>query len=198
MQDSRTISAVSPQSTPSGSVRALSRHLSFPESREGRKEQPQPGGEIKPSLTAGMGWPGKIGLYILAWTLLGLYFGSWMVASALINDAPVAWSHVLSELLSWYVWALLTPFIWWTAHRFPLERPHLLRRLSINLLIGIGLTFVVAYLSLIRREVVNSVWVALSGGAWLFSYPSDWNQLIFWGLEYNLVVYFGIMATIQA
>jgi signal transduction histidine kinase len=70
-----------------------------------------------------------IGLYGLAWTLMGLISGS--KASLLFArylTAPVSHTMlVLWQVAIWYVWGLFTPLVLALGERFPLERERLWR-----------------------------------------------------------------------
>ena len=64
----------------------------------------------------------RIALYIGAWTLVGLLFGSQAVVYSLYTSTPRIWRPLASSLVDWYLWALLTPLILLVARRFPLVR----------------------------------------------------------------------------
>lgn len=65
----------------------------------------------------------KILLYLGAWTLVGLLFGSQAVLYSLYAGTPRVWRPLASSLADWYIWALLTPAILWIGKRVPLVRP---------------------------------------------------------------------------
>jgi two-component system, LytTR family, sensor kinase len=64
----------------------------------------------------------RIFLYVSAWTLVGLLFGSQAVLYSLYSGTPRVWRPLASALTDWYLWALLAPFILWVGRRFPLVR----------------------------------------------------------------------------
>ena len=64
----------------------------------------------------------RIALYIGAWTLVGLLFGSQAVVYSLYTSTPRVWRPLASALTDWYLWALLTPLILIVGRRFPLVR----------------------------------------------------------------------------
>lgn len=136
--------------------------------------------------------------YFLGWTLIGLLFAAPLIAGAFASRTPIPWSQVASELLRWYLWALLAPLIYWQAQRFPLERGRLLLRLPINLLIGLGLTLVYTALELVLRQTLSSAITAAKTGRFDFAFLSSWGQLIYWGVEYHLLVYLAIAGVIHA
>jgi signal transduction histidine kinase len=65
----------------------------------------------------------KILLYLGAWTLIGLLFGSQSVLYSLYSSRPLVLLPLASSLADWYVWALLAPAILALGRRFPLVRP---------------------------------------------------------------------------
>jgi two-component system, LytTR family, sensor kinase len=78
------------------------------------------------------------------WTFIGLVFTSQFYFSAYRSDRPVEWSYAVYLQMTWaYLWALVTPVILWVAARFPLERQHWGRNLSVHLVASLLLsTFV--------------------------------------------------------
>jgi signal transduction histidine kinase len=136
--------------------------------------------------------------YFLAWTLIGLLFAAPMVAQSFAGRTPMPWGQVTSELLRWYLWALLAPLIFWQAQRFPLERGRLLLRLPINLLIGLGLTLIYTALDLVLRQVLTSVITAIKTGNFQITFLSSWAQIFYWGVEYHLLVYLAIAGVFHA
>ena len=61
-------------------------------------------------------------LYVVAWTLVGLLFGSQAVLYSLYTGKPQVVRPLASSLADWYIWALLTPAILAVGRRFPLVR----------------------------------------------------------------------------
>jgi two-component system, LytTR family, sensor kinase len=61
-------------------------------------------------------------LYVAAWTLVGLLFGSQAVLYSLYTGKPQVVRPLASSLADWYIWALLTPAILAVGRRFPLVR----------------------------------------------------------------------------
>ncbi|MEM1177085.1 MAG: histidine kinase [Acidobacteriota bacterium] len=134
-------------------------------------------------------------IYFAGWTLVGLLFATWLVIDPSAGGVP--WSLVISEMLRWYLWALLAPIMWWLAQRFPLERHQMLGRLTINLAAGLGITLVYVVLDRIKREAITTAFTYWRSGDFRFTMPQDW-QAYFWGVEYYLLTYFCIIAAIHA
>lgn len=58
-----------------------------------------------------------------------------------LGGRDVPWMVLLrSSLLDAYLWALATVAIFWLARRFPLERPHLLQRIPLHIVVAIALS----------------------------------------------------------
>lgn len=153
-------------------------------------------GDSRPAARLRRRW--RWSFYLIGWTLIGLLFAAPLIAQSFAAHTPIPWSQVASELLRWYLWAALAPLIFWQAQRFPLERGRLLLRLPINLLLGLGLTLVYTGLDLVLRQALTSAITAAKSGRFDFAFLSSWPQLIYWGVEYHLLVYLAIAAVIHA
>jgi len=80
------------------------------------------------------------------WTLIGLVFTGQFYFSMYRSDRPVEWSYAVYLQLTWaYLWALMTPIILWVAGRFPIERQHWGRNLSVHVLASLILSTVVTW-----------------------------------------------------
>src|SRR5215475_13236691 len=59
-------------------------------------------------------------LYFLLWTVLGLFYFSQGLTQRLVSHDPTPWwRYLVAWLLGAYIWALLTPAIFWFGRRFP-------------------------------------------------------------------------------
>jgi signal transduction histidine kinase len=80
------------------------------------------------------------------WTLIGLVFTGQFYFSMYRSDRPVEWTYAFYLQMTWaYLWALMTPIILWVAGRFPIERQHWGRNLSVHLLASLILSTVVTW-----------------------------------------------------
>ena len=72
-------------------------------------------------------------LFLLS-TVLGLLFAvQWYLGESQGNQ-PSTWSNLFINFLSlWYIWALMFPLILWVSRRFPLERGHWKRSLTVHI-----------------------------------------------------------------
>lgn len=88
------------------------------------------------------------------------------------GDEPAPWSAVLFVSGDWLLYALLTPAVFAIARRWPLERPHLVRRAALHLLVSLLFCAAWAGAGTVLRMVLEPA--ALSDGAglhfvgWLF------------------------------
>jgi signal transduction histidine kinase len=82
----------------------------------------------------------RILLYVGAWTLVGLLFGSQAVLYSLYSGRPQIVRPLASALADWYSWAILAPAILAVGRRFPLVRPGWWWR-SLPILFVAGLIF---------------------------------------------------------
>lgn len=139
-----------------------------------------------------------LGLYVLGWTGIGLLFSMPILVSAYIDDLPVPWSYVSSEMLRWYLWALLAPIMWWQARRFPLERGSRARfamNLAINLVLAAAISFFYSILDVLKRELVAAVVLQHRPN---LAPTEEWISVVSWGAEYHVLTYFGLLAVIHA
>ena len=73
-------------------------------------------------------------LYFLIWTIIGFFFFSQRLSQKFFSHDPTPWRYyLLSEIVSVYIWALLTPAIFWLGRRFPIERRNLAPRIALHL-----------------------------------------------------------------
>jgi two-component system LytT family sensor kinase len=137
-------------------------------------------------------------MYFVGWTLIGLLFAVPIAVQAVAAKGQIPWSQICSELFRWYLWGLFTPLIYWQAQRFPLERGRLLPRMSINIGIGVAITLLYVVLELFLRQTLTGAFTVFQGGTFDASLFQSWPQLIYWGVEYHLLVYFAISAVVHA
>ncbi len=83
------------------------------------------------------------GLIFVCWTFLGLFSASQVyIRYAYNSDTPPTWGQAFSVAMpDWYAWGLLSPFIFWFARHFPLERKKRGRRLFFHFVAGVFFSF---------------------------------------------------------
>jgi signal transduction histidine kinase len=86
----------------------------------------------------------RLGVTLAVWTILGLTDAAqFYVYCNYFRHQPIALEEaVASGLADWYLWALLSPFIYLLGRRFPLGRTHWPRRLLLYLAAGTGFALV--------------------------------------------------------
>jgi two-component system, LytTR family, sensor kinase len=119
-----------------------------------------------------------------AGTLFGLLIASQTYIAYNTREVPFQWSRIL--LLSFiyaYSWAALTPFILWLGRRFPLERFHWRKSLTIHFASSLLLSIatraleILSYFFLVANlEQPLSVWRVLRNVLAIF----DYGVLIYW------------------
>jgi two-component system, LytTR family, sensor kinase len=72
--------------------------------------------------------------YLAGWTLFALFFISEDAGRLLYQGQTVQWrGYLVVWLTTAFAWACLTPFVWWLASRFPVERKTWLRSGGLHL-----------------------------------------------------------------
>ncbi len=73
-------------------------------------------------------------LALAFWTALGLFFASQTGLAYLYQQGWAPWGFLIRLALGeWYIWALLSPGVWWLARRFPMERGRVRRALAVHI-----------------------------------------------------------------
>ena len=121
-----------------------------------------------------------------------------MLVSALVYETAVPWTHVGSEMVRWYLWALLVPIMWWQARRFPLERGPGARfalNLGTNLVLAVAVSFFYSILDVLKREILFALVLHNPPN---LAPNEDWLAVVSWGTEYHVLTYFCLLAVIHA
>ena len=93
-----------------------------------------------------------IGVVIAAWTFFALLFTPQTFLLNSNSPVPLTWAESLSiNLVIFYLWALLTPFVWFLGTWFPLENKERLHNFTNLLIFG----FPIALLHLVLLQQVN-------------------------------------------
>jgi sensor histidine kinase YesM len=137
-----------------------------------------------------------IGAALAFWTFLALVFTPQTYIMNLRAPNPLSWwQSFASDALLFYLWASFTPLIFWLGKRFPLERPRLLRNLTILFLLG----FPCAFLHLVLLHAAFNLtlgWtsneVAYIPFTGIMIGTSATNVLVYWGIliASQAIVYF--------
>src|SRR5690606_12959571 len=96
-------------------------------------------------------WMGRRGLLLTFafWTLFGALTASNWLLSPIVHQYPDPAPLIAKALFGSYLWALLTPPIFWLASRFNPEQGPRASRGLLLLLIGLGLAFLVSWVQAI-------------------------------------------------
>lgn len=123
-------------------------------------------------------------LILGVWTLLGLLFSSQFYLAFQRAEEPLPWRWAFSlEMIYAYLWAALTPLVFWLARRFRIERQHLGRNILIHLLMSILIGFsmrachdVIFYFYIMKRPGPLDLGRLIKSAFFLF----DYGILTYW------------------
>jgi two-component system, LytTR family, sensor kinase len=130
----------------------------------------------------------RLGLYLLIYTLLGLYmFSQGALQKAIEHDPNPWWHYLISWMVGVYVWFLLTPAILWAGRRFPPDRNRWLRRT----LTHFALSVAAAVLQLsIESGILHTIGVF---PGFMFSFQSTFKFLFVLSFHQALLMYWTII-----
>jgi two-component system LytT family sensor kinase len=127
------------------------------------------------------------------WTAIALAFATSTYAMYSVKGEPIGWSRPLYWSLSeWYLWAAISPAIFWMARRFPLSRDTWARHLPVHLAAV-----------LLVHAVHETAYVVLERAAGMgHPVPPPLRQALLLFITkraaFNLLVYSGIVAVAHA
>jgi len=121
------------------------------------------------------------------WTLPGLIFASLIHARMLqVGEESHFWQWIGSQQSGWYMWALLTPVIWWLGRRFRLDRAHWVRNLAVHFMAMLVLgasEIMVQILGSMLSHGETLTWTSYGLGIWRgFIWDGPWSILIYWAI----------------
>jgi sensor histidine kinase YesM len=136
-------------------------------------------------------WAGAL-LILACWTFLALLFAPQTYLLNRRSPTPLTWGQALAaNLVLFYIWALLTPFVLWLGKRFPVERRHLLRNLAVLFLVSLP----VAFAHILSLSYANPIVLAWSRQ---YQSPVPLSALLLGLGATDIMVYWGILAVSQA
>ncbi|HEX5719005.1 MAG TPA: histidine kinase [Thermoanaerobaculia bacterium] len=131
----------------------------------------------------------KVGVYLLAWTAIGLfYFTQDMTRRLLWNDPTPWWHPMTSWLTGMYVFAAFAPVIFRLGRRFPFERGKRLR----STLIHLPLSVVFAVLHLAVQSAILSP-LGLFPGVMDQGFAATFGFLLILGFHGNVLGYWTVL-----
>jgi len=120
------------------------------------------------------------------WIVPALFGAINEIAQRSISGEPLDFGALLFGSGDWLLYALLTPGVFWLAHRWPLARPHIARRLTLHL--GLSLLFCVAWAgagTLLKMAVnANALWGAPA---------ENFLRWLFITFPFGIMVYLGVL-----
>ena len=132
------------------------------------------------------------GLTLACWTFLAALFVPQTYFLNLQAPAPLTWWQAVSAtLILFYLWAALTPAVLWLGRRFPVERGHLVRNLSVHFFAGFFFTAV----HLVSLGYVNSL---VLRGADTYRPPAPIVGLLLGIGATDVMIYWGVVSVSQA
>ena len=95
------------------------------------------------------------------WTALALFFAISTSLTYRSTGRPANWALNIERSLSeWWLWAALTPLVFWLARRFPLHGSHRARHVTVHIVAGI---IIAAFKTIAERAIF-----ALITGFWMY------------------------------
>src|SRR5262249_1132467 len=101
---------------------------------------------------------------LAAWMVPALLSGFQTYMQSRLEGGAPPWRWIAFNSIDWLLCAVLTPFVFRLARRWPLERAELPRRLVIHMIGALGMCVAWAGMGTILREVI-------------FGLPAHWNWL---------------------
>jgi two-component system LytT family sensor kinase len=134
--------------------------------------------------------------YLAGWTLFAIFFISEDTGRLLYQGQTVPWHAVLVVWLTTaYAWAFLTPFVWWLAGRFPIEKKNWWRSVGLHLLSSFSFAVIEAVLFAGITPVFGLPWFPRKfAPTFRAVLPIDFhlNVIIYWlmvGLQHSVSYY---------
>src|ERR1700685_3418729 len=124
--------------------------------------------------------------YVAGWTLFALFFISQDAGRLLYQGQRVQWhGYLVVWLTTAYAWAFLTPFAWWLAGRFPIERKPWWRNAGLHLVSSFSFALIEAVLFACITPVFGLPWFPRHFAATFRAVlPIDFhlNVIIYWSI----------------
>ncbi len=128
-----------------------------------------------------------------------LIFAAWLVPALLsgfntyvqdrLEGRSPDWHWVLFSSIDWLLYAVLTPIVFRASRRFPLERPHLARNISLHVVGALGMCVAWAALgTLLRLGIFPPAAGATAQKVWL-----GFVSWVFTTLPFGVGVYFALV-----
>jgi len=136
-----------------------------------------------------------------AWILPAIFAAINRIVQARLQGwEPATVRDVLFEFGDWFVYALLTPGVFAVSKRWPVVRPHLLRRVSIHLFFSVLFCVAWATCGQILRLVLMLIFARhlLAGDQFWQQFGIEWLSWIFITLPFGVAVYLCVVGVEHA
>lgn len=101
------------------------------------------------------GWS-RYGTIFLIWTMLGVFFVVQNYIYSVNTDRGFDWIQSLNYRLSnYWMWAFFTPLVFFLTKKFRIDTPHRSRNIFIMIALGIVISFVHSFLSILFSMILN-------------------------------------------
>lgn len=128
-------------------------------------------------------------LIFAAWLVPALLSGFNTYMQARLGGRPPDLQWVVFNCIDWLLYALLTPFVFRASRRFPLQRLHLRRNISLHVLGALAMCVVWAALgTLLRLEIFSNQGNVAPENLWV-----DFASWVFITLPFGVGVYFALV-----
>jgi hypothetical protein len=138
----------------------------------------------------------SIGIGFLVWTVIGLSFGTRGYLNSVregVNDSFL--KEATDYLIDFYIWALVSPVLFWIARQWPIERGKLATRIPFHILLSLVGTYAVTAITIPPYWYLGNPNLTLSPtlGATFARFMTHAGLL-----HQGLLVWWGTMATAHA
>ena len=135
----------------------------------------------------------KVVLVIGGWTLFAFICATQSYLNYAQSSRPIPYSRAISAwLVCGYLWAILTPFVFLFAKRFPIANERPARSIALHVLFGLF----IATLQLAAYVVAD--WVLLADPSRPFAYWRQFRGLVLTGFHINLLIYLMLVGFYEA
>ena len=134
----------------------------------------------------------KIAITFGVWTIMALLFAPQTYLLNYRTDEPLSWlESLLSNMAVFYLWAGLTPLVWFLGKSLPIEKPHQLLSFSVLFILG----FPIALLHLVLLQKTGQ---SLLGWIKIYQTPIPLSHLAIAMGASNVMLYWAIIIVSQA
>lgn len=135
----------------------------------------------------------KVLLVIAGWTLFAFICATQSYLNYAQSSRPIPYSRAISAwLVCGYLWAVLTPFVFLFAKRFPIANERPARSIALHVLFGLFIA------TLQLAAYVLADWLLLADSSTPFSFWRQFRGLVLTGFHINLLIYLMLVGFYEA